>query len=651
MYEWKLNKIKQPNATINYFCENATCMIVSNKKIEKEDNKMVNVMDDIYKGLNKSTLLDKIIFNHCPTNLFKMEGSINVNGKVQQYCYDASPRAVIVDKKVMVKGTKLTNQSYTTVNNAIKTNVLFDNTLDQNYLCDLKSGWYLSTKNYEFKNSLINKKVTYNICEKKATAISDKNTVVSMEKEINTNGNSPYRVKYNSHTDNKCYFVKLSLTKPSSPVDVITTFTNYGEYGAAGNPFSTFEMNLGEQSVKVSNVLSQNYRIGMDNFQDRPYYCIKGDKYLNEAGAASVVFYDDLGITSTDATKLSTNDIIKIYEKNTNNYLKITSKKPSVLAGIIIKDKNKLPPVYIPGVINKDANVNLLEETGTKGSWSYNNNANGYLNFQALNKVGNDREICLVFDLFRDSRYYNDVRGSKKLKSAKDLNAISDTKFKAYVVTTNSCDTYIKPVNWTEITAIEDAIEKNIVDNNLNIPITKIAQDQVELVSNSDKVIVDTVLGKDICAVTIKCMAGYSYKSTTKTCEKTNTYIANTYQYTEDYILNIGNTKKVVTINVENSVDVSQLITVYNAVKVPGSLKSVLVCDDKSTPTAGVCTIVDKIDAICKAPSYSNTVFLDYKIYNNSSLSTPADSYNCTFITPRRVSTIVGAMPKLKVQK
>jgi len=643
VYEWNLTA-NNKNKVLNYFCDNALCAIPDSKPTKFEGKSEKTILELIDSSENSEYVLNDVLYNNCPNNDRPLSG---IKNKID-YCYNADVTTASVTKDLItIVSSNINEYTVNSSGTEIRSDVIFGLNKTQNYPCNIAGDWSLVTRLSESNN------IPYNICYKSFTSGSD---TIELERPINKSGVSYKKVFVSSKTDNKCY----GTTIYSTPT--VTTNNNLSSSGKPllsgikldangnliSNPLNNFVMNIESSKFSIgrNSTLNVDFKLKLDNTNRYSYYCIDSDTTFNTASEASVLFYSDL-LKGKGTNNKTANDVIKLYDQTNSNlgykaYTRVSMNKPAVLSKVIVKNKDNRAPV----ISTNSTNIDILNFINKAPDYYDSVDKNtGIVNYKLLDNLGKDREICFVFDIKKDSDYFD----SGSLKPINKLNDITEKSFGMYALTTETCDSYIEPVNWSVITQLDDAPLTTLEASNPSFVKNKLAPSQVELMNKStlDKLQSEN---RNLCAVQIRCEEGYNYDAASKTCILQGTYTPTNYKFTEDYLIKTTeNGYKTVSIQVEDITKKYDIKTIVkNGVKIDGSFKSTLICDDGTVAKSNVCPILKTMKAVCKKPIYYNGVLLDYKIDETYGLTaTRPDAYVCTFIKPKTVQIIKGVMPKL----
>jgi hypothetical protein len=668
IYSWRLSNIDKTKK-INYFCENAICGI-----IEVNNQLGVNGHDiDVFEKINNKKTVDShitnFLYNNCATSEYKFQEEYFLNKKSVKACFGIEKSDLKEEKdiKILKQISKVDSFVFKTINSkeTILTDVSFASKDRHNYLCDYETGWSLIKKSYkiskiEAKTTTVKANTDYYKCQKEKTVNNEK---IILEKDINTintyantkssnkitiiKTNKPLTVVNTNPTDNKCYYGLMNndtTNNDTTTVDdnaIIATRTLSSTVSASyvDKIEKNFVMNI-EDNKMYFNDVAFNMNTYFEN-NTKPYYCISGNDFLNTSDSVSIITYSDL------ASKTSQNyQIIKEYDNTVSSNEIINYTIPNYISNIIVKEHNNRPPSF-KKVTYKDYINNKLT-TKYKNLLLYNdnkdkveNNKKGEPSLIDLTNLSNDREICIAFDLSKLSSFYD--TNKNKFKNVININKTNKQKVaRLYMAIPKDCEFYIK--DFTTAFVNSNSLVKHLTQNFTLVKPTdfKTTLSKTEL---EDK--------ENLCFNKVKCPTNYLYNSVNKTCESDLVYIPNKYRYTEDYYVGNASNEKIVTIETSNvNKSFENITNVINGKKIPGSLKSILVCDNGSIPIGNTCTETKEVKASCPTPFYSTNRLVDYKIYDNNifNIATSADSYYCSFERPYEVKKLTIIMPKIKIK-
>jgi len=710
IYSWDLNRIPNKTAKINYFCENAICGIIPIKNIKDDRGNKRKVFTLINNKSNVDKYISNVVYNKCTTAANPLQTVFKKNNNDIYACYNIEENDLIKTKKVTIVNQKV-NTKFTkgkiTRNgqseDTLFTDVIFNTNKKLNNLCNYDTGWFLDKKSYTFASVAGNTKhnITeeYYVCKKEQdVTINSITETISLEKNINTinkykviirNGkkvmevtktNIPQTTYINNQTDNVCYYGLLNNVKTISTDSL--EINNYGVLGSNNNSSSSNGLvnynNIGTKNFVINfeetNIYNENMKIKLKSKSnsafDKPFYCVSGDKFLNNATNLAILNYSDINVKKPITLKntISNFDLIAEYDNTLKSNELISYNFPSYISNIIIKEKNNRRPIlsdYTYSTYTKDktkvSDAEILQysrQTDSIGLLLYDKKR-GNLNRKVLNnrfgtpslidisKINNNRELCFVFDLKKVPEIYSATKNTIKNKSS--INKNNKQKInKFYMAMPLSCEAYIMPYDKTKIAALL-LTNKDFYDE----------YKKVTLIENSDfKLVLSNQARIDkeqLCIVKIKCPTDYVFNKVNSTCEFNTNYKANKYQYKEDYVIERNGIVKIVTLDVDDVNKTFDNIThVINAKKVPNTLREILICDNGMIPMAGgICSLNRIIPAKCKIPLYSNGKYVNYNLYNGANVmkvTKQPDEYYCSFQKPFKIMHITTVMPKIKIK-
>jgi len=668
LYSWRLSNINK-SAQVNYFCENAICGIIDINNQLGVNGYNIDVFSKINNKKVVDNYIDNFIYNNCATSEYRFQEEYFLNKKSVKACFGVETTDLKEEKNItIIKNTAIVDifeKKNINSKDTIITSVSFDSKDKYNYLCDYESGWSLIKQSYiidkiEATNTTVKKNTDYYKCQKEKMINNDK---IILEKDINTintysnikgsneikviKTNKPVTVINTNATDNKCYYGIMNNDSTSNNSTIVDNNTIIATRALSSTLSDTyvdkikenFVMNIEENKMYFNDAAFKINTFFENN--TKPYYCISGNNFLNNADSISIIKYNDL---------LSNNknyQIIKEYDNTLLSNTIINHTVPNYISNIIVKEHNNKSPSfkkfsykdYTDNKITANQKNLLLYDEKTKTK--IENNKTGEPSLIDLTNLSNDREICIAFDLSKLNSFYNTK--VKKFKNILHINKDNKQKVtRLYMAFPKDCEYYIKDFSTSFVNS--NNLLKHLVQNFTLVKPTEFKASLTKL-ELKDK--------EELCFNKVKCPTNYIYNSSNKTCESDLVYIPNKYRYTEDYYIGSASNERIVTIETSNvNKSFENITNVINGKKIPGSLKSILICDNGSIPVGNICTETKIMNAGCPTPFYSTNRLVNYKIYNNNIFSAVADtsSYYCSFERPYEVKKLTIIMPKINIK-